>query len=139
MRENREFALSRKGHTAKSGGRLDVMLATDALVMALEVEGWMTRLLRPGALLPDETRRHHRPTPARNPNKEIDPGQCSAIGIRSNLLSPAARTNPNHEAGRISDCGTAPGRRDQLRAKRGKNGAVMLPLRDYWMLRLRGA
>ncbi len=25
------------------GGRLDVMLATDALVMALEVEGWMTR------------------------------------------------------------------------------------------------
>jgi hypothetical protein len=27
--------------TAESGGRLDVMLATDALVMALEVEGWM--------------------------------------------------------------------------------------------------
>ena len=27
---------------AESGGRLDVMLATDALVMALEVEGWMS-------------------------------------------------------------------------------------------------
>ncbi len=31
---------------AKSGRRLDLMLATDALVMALEVEGWMTRLPR---------------------------------------------------------------------------------------------
>jgi hypothetical protein len=31
---------------AHSGSRLDVMLATDALVMALEVEGWMTRLPR---------------------------------------------------------------------------------------------
>lgn len=29
---------------ANSGRRLDLMLATDALVMALEVEGWMTRL-----------------------------------------------------------------------------------------------
>ena len=28
---------------ANRGGRLDVMLATDALVMALEAEGWMTR------------------------------------------------------------------------------------------------
>jgi hypothetical protein len=28
---------------ANRGGRLDVMLVTDALVMALEVEGWMTR------------------------------------------------------------------------------------------------
>ena len=28
---------------ATSGRRLDVMLATDALVMTLEVEGWMTR------------------------------------------------------------------------------------------------
>jgi hypothetical protein len=27
---------------ANSGRRLDIMLATDALVMALEVEGWMT-------------------------------------------------------------------------------------------------
>jgi len=31
---------------AKTGGRLDVMLATDALVMALEFEGWMTRVPR---------------------------------------------------------------------------------------------
>jgi hypothetical protein len=31
---------------AESGGRLDVMLATDALVMALEVEGWITRAPR---------------------------------------------------------------------------------------------
>jgi hypothetical protein len=28
---------------ASSKARLDVMLATDALVMALEIEGWMTR------------------------------------------------------------------------------------------------
>lgn len=31
------------GRLANRGGRLDVMLATDALAMALEVEGWMTR------------------------------------------------------------------------------------------------
>ena len=30
----------------QSGSRLDMMLATDALVMALEVEGWMTRAPR---------------------------------------------------------------------------------------------
>jgi hypothetical protein len=85
MRENREFALSRKGHTAKSGGRLDVMLATDALVMALEVEGWMTRLLRPGALLPDETRRHHRPTPARaTPTKKLIQG--NAVQLEYDLI-----------------------------------------------------
>jgi len=41
------FAVGRLLVTAaKSGGRLDVMLATDALVMALEVEGWMTRAPR---------------------------------------------------------------------------------------------
>ena len=41
------FAVGRLLMTAaKSGGRLDVMLATDALVMALEVEGWMTRVPR---------------------------------------------------------------------------------------------
>jgi hypothetical protein len=31
---------------ANGGGRLDIMLATDALLMALEVEGWMTRAPR---------------------------------------------------------------------------------------------
>ena len=37
---------------ANRGGRLDVMLATDALVMALKAEGWMTPTAATGALFP---------------------------------------------------------------------------------------
>ena len=31
---------------ANTGSRLDILLATDALVMALETEGWLTRVSR---------------------------------------------------------------------------------------------
>lgn len=74
------------------------MLATDALVMALEVEGWMTRLLRPGALPPDETRRHHRPTLARGtPTKKLIQG--NAVQLEYDLIVFPRRPNQSEPRG----------------------------------------